>query len=180
MRKVTIFTGQDEGEDEDNINLLSEYQDQRNKLEKEQPYFFELKEDTIDRLYNTMQTDEATLLNLYTMELLSDPETPKTIQQALTSEDKKLWRMSAITEINNFLKRESWNFILKTIAREMGRKLIGVKWVFKIKNETDHSLRYKSRVVSKEYMQIPGVDYSEKLSPVAQASSLRMILAMTL
>ena len=48
----------------------------------------------------------------------------------------------------------------------MGRKLIGVKWVFKLKNKTDYSLRYKSRVVNKGYMQIPGVDYSEKLKLV--------------
>ena len=127
-----------------------------------------------------MQTDEPTLLKLYTLELLSDPNTPKTINQALKSEDKELWRKSAIAEVNNFLKRKSWRFILKSLAKEMGRKLIGVKWVFKIKNETDYSLRYKSRVVSKGYMQIPGVDYSQKFSPVAQASSVRLILAMTL
>ena len=62
----------------------------------------------------------------------------------------------------------------------MGRKLIGVKWVFKIKNEPDYSLRYKSRVVSKGYMQLPGIDYNEKFSPVAQPSSVRIVIAMVL
>ena len=61
-----------------------------------------------------------------------------------------------------------------------GRKLIGTKWVFKIKNEPDGSLRYKSRIVTKGYMQIPGVDYTERFSPVAQATSLRVGLSLVL
>ena len=62
----------------------------------------------------------------------------------------------------------------------MGRKLIGVKWVFKIKQEPDYSLRYKSRIVSKGYMQVQGIDYEEKFSPVAQPSSVRFVIAMVL
>ena len=173
--RVRIFTEQDEGEDANNVNLVSEYEDN-----EEQPYFFALNETTIDRIYKAMPPEEGTLLQVYTMELYSDPETPNTIKQALTGEDKELWKKSATAEVNNFLKRKSWKFIPKSKVLEMGRKLIGVKWVFKIKNEPDYSLRYKSRVVSKGYMQIPGVDYSEKFSPVAQASSVRAILAMTL
>ena len=163
------------------INHVSEYESTLSPNEnQEEPYFFALNEQTIDRLYQSMHTDEATLLQLYTLELISDPETPTTITQALTSKDKELWRRSAIAEVNNFLKRNSWKFITKSIVKAMGRKLIGVKWVFKIKDESDYSLRYKSRVVSKGYMQIPGIDYNEKFSPIAQASSVRMILAMVL
>ena len=64
--------------------------------------------------------------------------------------------------------------------KALGRKLIGVKWVFKVKYEPDYSLRYKSRVVSKGFMQIPGVDYTEKFSPVAQATTLRTVLVIAL
>ena len=111
---------------------------------------------------------------------MSQPFTPTTIKQALTCRDRELWRKSAIAEVNNFLKRKSWTFILKSVAYAQGRKLIGVKWVFKVKNEADCTLRFKSRVVSKGYMQILGIDYNEKFSPVAQASSLRVVLAMVL
>lgn len=139
-----------------------------------------LNEATIDRLYQGMQTNDTTMLQLYTMELMSDPETPSTIRQALTSKDKELWRKSAIAEVNNFLKQKSWKFILKSIVKALGRKLIGVKWVFKIKHEPNYSLRYKSQIVTKGYIQIPGLDYLEKFSPVAQPSSVRLILAMVL
>ena len=131
-------------------------------------------------IYKEINTDDSIMLKLYTLELFSDPETPKTIYQALTCKDKELWKRSAIAEINNFLRRKSWKFIQKSVVEALGRKLVGVKWVFKIKKESDYSLRYKSRVVSKGYMQIPGVDYTEKFSPVAQASSVRLVLAMVL
>ena len=62
----------------------------------------------------------------------------------------------------------------------MGRKLIGVKWAFKIKHKPDYSLPYKSRVVSKGCMQLPGIDYEEKFSPVAQASTVRLVIALVL
>ena len=179
VRQVHIFTDQDEGEEEDNdVNLVSEYDSESESSNTE--YIYSISEDTINRLYQGVQSDERTYSQINTMELMNDPNTPKTIKQALSSKDKDLWRRSAIAEVNNFLNRKSWKFILKTVVEALGRKLIGVKWVFKIKSEPDYSLRYKSRVVSKGYMQIPGVDYTEKFSPVAQASSVRMILALVL
>ena len=52
--------------------------------------------------------------------------------------------------------------------------------VFKKKHEPDYSIRYKTRVVTKGYMQIPGVDFTEKFSPVAQPTSVRIVLVMVL
>ena len=173
-----IFTRQDEGEDKEpsKVHLVSE-----NSIPPTNPhYIFELKEDTINRLYKHIQTDEDEIQHIFTIETLADEFTPTTIKQALSCTDKELWKKSAIAEVNNFLKRKSWNFIPKETARKLGRKLIGVKWVFKIKHEPDYSLRYKSRVVSKGYMQIPGVDYNEKFSPVAQPSSVKVVLALVL
>ena len=39
------------------------------------------------------------------------------------------------------------------------RKLIGTKVVFKKKDEVDGTIRFKTRIVTLGYMQIPGVDY---------------------
>ena len=180
VRRIHIFTTQDEGEDEEeNVNLVSEH-DNDTVESSNTEYIFTISENTINKLYQGLQSDEPTYQQLYTMELMNDPNTPTTIKQALSSKDKELWRKSAIAEVNNFLSRKSWKFILKSVVQALRRKLIGVKWVFKIKHEPDFSYRFKSRVVSKGYMQIPGVDYTEKFSPVAQASSVRMVLAIVL
>ena len=161
---------------------MSEYTLPNSDINKyNEDYFnFNLSKDMINRIYSLIQNDEKPLLQLYNLELLSNLNTPTTISEALTCEDREIWRKSAIAEVNNFLKRKSWTFILKSIVKAMGRKLVGVKWVFKIKNEPDYLLRYKTRVVSKGFMQIPGVNYSEKFSPVTQASSVRLVLAMVL
>ncbi|KAI2491012.1 hypothetical protein MHU86_23547 [Fragilaria crotonensis] len=86
------------------------------------------------------------------------------------------WKPSAIVEINNFLSRDAW----KKFPREMlkGRKPIPVKWIFKIKEEQDGSLRYKSRIVLKGYVMIPGVDYTEFFSPVATDTTVRTTIAV--
>ena len=110
-RKVKIFTRQDEGEssvssDDNDINLVSEYED-KDVDNPNVDYIFTISQNTIDRLYQGIQSDENVMLNLYTTELMSKPFTPTTIKQALTSTDRELWRKSAIAEVNNFLKRKS-------------------------------------------------------------------------
>ena len=75
-----------------------------------------------------------------TLEMRSDEGTPKTITEALRGEDKELWKKSAIAEVNNFLKRGSWRFVTKEAVAEIERTTIGVKWVFKIKDEPDYTL----------------------------------------
>ena len=90
----------------------------------------------------------------------------------------KWWTASAISEVNNFLGRKTWTFVPKSHAK--GRKLVGTKLVFKIKDEADGTLRYKTRIVTLGCMQIPGVDFTEKFSPVATDSSIRIVIALTL
>ena len=54
------------------------------------------------------------------------------------------------------------------------------KGVFKKKIELDGSIRYKSRIVSKGYMQIPGVDYTERYFPVASDTTTRVLTMFAL
>ena len=48
------------------------------------------------------------------------------------------------------------------------------------KPETKGLERLKSRIVTKGYLQVPGVDYMERFSPVATDTSTRMIIDFTL
>jgi Reverse transcriptase (RNA-dependent DNA polymerase). len=60
------------------------------------------------------------------------------------------------------------------------KKPIGSKYVFKEKLEQDGSIRLKSRIVIKGYTQIPGIDFTETFSPVANDTSIRVAIAYSL
>ena len=53
------------------------------------------------------------------------------------------------------------------------RRLIGNKWVFKIKRDGT----YRARLVALGYSQVPGVDYRDDFAPVAHDVSFRIALA---
>ena len=53
------------------------------------------------------------------------------------------------------------------------RRLIGNKWVFKIKRDGT----YRARLVALGFSQIPGMDYTDNFAPVAHDVSFRIALA---
>jgi hypothetical protein len=110
--------------------------------------------------------------------LTSDPGEPKTFRAAVNGPKKQEWIPSAKSEINNFISRDAW----KKFPRDKfdGRKPIPVKWIFKIKEEQDGTLRYKSRIVLKGYVMVPGVDYTESFLPVATDTTARIAITIAL
>jgi Reverse transcriptase (RNA-dependent DNA polymerase) len=92
--------------------------------------------------------------------ITSDPGEPKTMKEALLGPEKELWKESIKKEITNFMSRGVWKPVSrKMVTEQMKRKLISTKWIFKKKTEQDNTIRHKARVVSRGYMQIPGVDF---------------------
>src|SRR5438445_7327113 len=65
------------------------------------------------------------------------------------------------------------------VDKHPGAKVIGSKWIFKLKRKIDGSIeRYKARLVAKGYNQRPGFDYLEIFAPTVRLSSIRVILAL--
>ena len=61
----------------------------------------------------------------------------------------------------------------------MGHKVIGLKWVFKLKKDSNREIiKYKARLVAKGYTQQQGVDFDEVFAPVARLDIVRVILAV--
>lgn len=62
-----------------------------------------------------------------------------------------------------------------------GRKSVGWKWVYKIKYVTgiNHQVRYKARLVAKEYALKYGKHFEEVFTPVVQQTTLRTLLTVT-
>ena len=60
-----------------------------------------------------------------------------------------------------------------------GRRVIGTKWVCKIKMDALNILeRYKARLVAQGFSQIAGLDFTETWAPVVRIESVRVLLAL--
>ena len=88
----------------------------------------------------------------------SGPTEPKTFQEAWHSpveEERRHWQTAIRKEIKSMINGGVWRKIDKVKIPE-NRRLIGNKWVLKIKRDGT----YRARLVSLGYSQIPGVDYT--------------------
>ena len=58
-------------------------------------------------------------------------------------------------------------------------KPIGLKWVFKLKRNSDGSInKYKARLVAKGYVQRHGIDYDEVFAPVARIETICLLVSL--
>ena len=105
----------------------------------------------------------------------SGPSEPKTFQEAWHSpvkEERENWQKAIRKEIRSMINRGVWRKVDKKNIPS-NRRLIGNKWVFKIKRDGT----YRARLVALGYSQIPGVDYTDNFAPVAHDVSFRIALA---
>jgi hypothetical protein len=119
-------------------------------------------------------------LQIYHTCIQNDDDTPETWRKALQGDNKEEWSQATISEFNNFLKRGAWKLVKIEKVRKEGRKIVPVKLVFKKKDEADGTIRFKVRCVTLGFMMIPGVDFTEKFSPVATDESKNLQIALTL
>ena len=85
------------------------------------------------------------------------------------------WRNATDLEIEVIERNETWEFT----NLPKGMKKIGVKWVFKTKqNENGEVDKYKARLVAKGYAQQHGIDYTEVFAPLARWDTIRMTVAL--
>ena len=69
--------------------------------------------------------------------------------------------------------------VYEAVPHPKGRKIVGSKWVFRIKRGPDGNIqKYKARIVARGFTQIEGIDYDKMFTPVAKLASLRTILAL--
>ena len=57
-----------------------------------------------------------------------------------------------------------------------GRKTVGGRWVYSIKEDSDGHDRYKAKFMAKGYSQRAGIDYGETFSPTANLTSVRVVM----
>ncbi|KAE8676644.1 hypothetical protein F3Y22_tig00111582pilonHSYRG00249 [Hibiscus syriacus] len=114
----------------------------------------------------TERQDNLTLFCLF-----ADCE-PMSFQEAV---QEKKWRYAMDEEIKAIEKNDTWE--LTSLPK--GHKAIGVKWVYKTKQNTKGEIeRHKARLVAKGYSQKAGIDYDEVFAPVARLETIRLIISL--
>ena len=104
---------------------------------------------------------------------LSKP--PNSYHEALKRPDKSVWLAAMQQEIDSLEERRSF----KRTMLPMGRKAIGVHWMYDYKHEPDGSIihgKEKARLVAQGFSQRPE-DFDETYAPVVKLVSIHVLLA---
>eukprot|EP00253_Pinus_taeda_P016070 PITA_16070 len=78
-------------------------------------------------------------------------------------------------EMNAIERNKTWELV----ELPKGKEVIGVKWVYKTKNNAKGKIeRHKARLVVKGYKQQYGRDYEQTFAPVARIETVRAVLSI--
>ena len=155
------------------INMIGARKETLGKTRSEARALSSPRNESMERADLTMEDwiQETCLFSAVT----SGPTKPKTFKEAWhyqIENERERWRIAIRKEIRSMIERGVWR---KTDRKKIpnNRRLIGNKWVFKIKRDGT----YRARLVALGYSQIPGVDYTDNFAPVAHDVSFRIALA---
>jgi Reverse transcriptase (RNA-dependent DNA polymerase) len=98
---------------------------------------------------------------------------PKTYFEAKASKEWQKWWEAMCTEFKNMEEKEVWK-IYKKNEMPLGRKLIGNRWVYALKDDG----RYPARTVTKGFSQIPGQDFQETFAPFVNDTTFHLVLVL--
>ncbi|KAG8496134.1 hypothetical protein CXB51_009382 [Gossypium anomalum] len=86
-----------------------------------------------------------------------------------------VWTAAAHVEYTALLANHTWDIV----PLPAGRKTVGCKWIFKVKQNADGSVvRYKGRLVVKGYLQEASVNFWDTFSPIVKPTTIRVVLAL--
>lgn len=102
---------------------------------------------------------------------------PITYRSALKHYEHAKWMNAIRVEFRPLEENETWTFVPEKYVPS-GKKIIGCKWVFRMKTNPEGGHGFKARLVIKGYEQVEGLDFGETFAPVAKHVSFRMMIAL--
>ena len=103
---------------------------------------------------------------------LTTIEEPVSMKDALM---QKEWIGAMSSVMVSLHENDVWDLV----ELPKGQKIVGSKWVFKLKRNEDGSVqRCKARLVAQGYSQEKGLNYDETFSPVVRSESIRSVIAL--
>lgn len=107
---------------------------------------------------------------LYTVVLVH--KEPDTVQEAINDEN---WFQAMKSEYDTLMTNGTWSLVPKSDKQ----KIIGNKWVYRVKYNTDGSIaKYKVRLVATGFQQIEGMNYFKTYGPVVKPATVRVVLSL--
>ncbi|KAG7594688.1 Zinc finger CCHC-type [Arabidopsis thaliana x Arabidopsis arenosa] len=91
------------------------------------------------------------------------------------AKESEEWIKACEDEINSINKNKTWDLV----ELPHGAKPIGLKWVFKLKRNSDGSInKHKAQLVAKGYVQQYGIDFDEVFALVARIKNNILLVAV--
>jgi hypothetical protein len=129
---------------------------------------YEFLERDVMNVVQGIRTDYVMVANIHD----GDPD-PKSYYEAKQAKDWNEWWKAMKTEFENMDEKKVWD-VYKRTDLPSGRKLIGNRWVYVLKDDG----RYRARTVAKGFSQVPGKDFQENFAPVINDTTFHLVLAL--
>ncbi|KAL8109516.1 hypothetical protein AgCh_025575 [Apium graveolens] len=85
------------------------------------------------------------------------------------------WKLAMKKEMQSIKENQNW----KLSKLPPGKKVIGLKWIFKLKNDVEGRIvKHKARLIPKGYVQERVVDFDEVFAPVTRPEMVHFLLAL--
>ena len=127
----------------------------------------------LQTFYNPTPGEIAEIALLSMLQGGNEPHTFNEAWNHPDMEQRKKWRDAIRKEFRDMINRGVWRY-RKRATIESDQKLIGNKWVFKIKKNGV----FRARLVALGYSQIPGVDFTDNYAPVVNDVTIRVVLVL--
>lgn len=119
---------------------------------------------------NKTRVDDIFAYSIATDVINEKDYVPTTLHECTHRNDLPKWQDAIKAELGSLKKRNVFGHVVGT---PIDFKPVGYKGAFAIKqNEKNEIVRYKVRLIAKEFSQITGGDYEETYSPVVDAITL--------